>query len=237
MLDISVEAKELYKSNNIPKNYDIYVPSLDLHINSPGANDKLVHGSFELNESLCSDKDLRFGSCEASEAKFIVADMLQDLKGSEITIDQDIGEYAIQFGKYKVDSCKKQDNLRYKEIIAYDNMTKIDVDVSAWYNGLFPTGNETYPLAQFRSLFLAYIGLNEDTSNLPLPNDSMTVPKTIEPTQISGRVVIEACEELNGAFGHTGRDGKFKHIVLKRMHHDYPQNDYPGSDYPEKRTL
>ena len=80
MLNISTELKDLYKSTSIPKVYDIYFPALDLHINTEGKNDKIVHGSFELSESLCSEKDLTFGACEASVAKFTVADIEIDLK-------------------------------------------------------------------------------------------------------------------------------------------------------------
>lgn len=232
MLDISTELKELYKSNNVPKYYDIYIPLLDLHINSHGANDKIVHGSFELKESLGSDKDLRFGSCEASEIKFVVADISHDLKGQEITIDQYISEHVVPFGKYKIDSCKKQDDLRYKEIIAYDKLADIDIDVSEWYNSLFPTGVETYTLKKFRSLLLAHLGIEE--IDQALPNDDMVVEKTIDPTQISGRVVLEATVELNGAFGHINRDGKFTRKVLQPSYGLYPSETlYPSEDiYP-----
>ena len=236
MLDISTELKELYKSNNVPKYYDIYIPLLDLHINSHGTNDKIVHGSFELKESLCSDKDLRFGSCEASEIKFVVADISHDLKGQEITIDQYISEHVVPFGKYKIDSCKKQDDLRYKEIIAYDKLADIDIDVSEWYNSLFPTGVETYTLKKFRSLLLAHLGIEEIDQTLP--NDDMVVEKTIDPTQISGRDVLKATVELNGAFGHINRQGKFVRKILQPSYGLYPSETlYPSEDlYPVAET-
>lgn len=236
MLDISTELKELYKPNNVPKFYDIYLPSLNLHINSPGTNDKLIHGSFELKESLCSDRDLRFGSCEASEVKFIAADIFHDIKGKDMSIDQGIGGYTVPFGKYKIDSCKKQDDLRYKEIIAYDKLAGIDINVADWYNGLFPTGNETYTLKQFRSSLLAHLGIEEVDQTLP--NDNMIVTKTIEPSQISGRTVLEATVELNGAFGHINRQGKFVRIVLQPSYGLYPSETlYPSEDlYPVAET-
>lgn len=236
MLDISTELKELYKSNNVPKFYDIYLPSLNLHINSPGTNDKLIHGSFELKESLCSDRDLRFGSCEASEVKFIAADIIHDIKGKDMSIDQGIGGYTVPFGKYKIDSCKKQDDLRYKEIIAYDKLAGIDINVADWYNGLFPTGNETYTLGQLRSSLLVHLDIEAEIQTLP--NDDMEIGKTIDPTQISGRTVLEATVELNGAFGHINRQGKFVQIVLQPSYGLYPSETlYPSDDlYPVAET-
>ena len=38
--------------------------------------------------------------------------------------------------------------------------------------------------------------------------------------------------EINGSFGHIGRDGKFKHIILAPAYGDYPTDDYPQNDYP-----
>jgi hypothetical protein len=111
-------------------------------------------------------------------------------------------------------------------------MKKIDTDVAAWYNSLFPTGNEKYTLAQFRASFLAYVGLTEDTPWFTLPNDTMIVDKTLDTTSLSGRTVIEAIGEINGVFGHISPEGKFEHIVLSPAYGDYPQNDYPQNDYP-----
>ena len=233
MLNISAELKDLYKSTGIPKVYDIYFPALDLHINTEGKNDKIVHGSFELSESLCSEKDLTFGACEASVAKFTVADIEIDLKGQWFTIHQIVdGHDPVPFGVYKVYSCKKQDDLRFKDIEAYDALADTDVNVAGWYNSMFPIGNETYTLKQFRESLLDYLDIEyEDES---LPNDDMIIEKTIEPTQLSGRDVLKRCVELNGAFGHINRYGKLKHIVLQPAYGLYPSETlYPSEDlYP-----
>lgn len=233
MLNISTELKDLYKSTSIPKVYDIYFPALDLHINTEGKNDKIVHGSFELSESLCSEKDLTFGACEASVAKFTVADIEMDLKGQWFTIHQIVdGHDPVPFGVYKVYSCKKQDDLRFKDIEAYDALADTDVNVAGWYNSIFPIGNETYTLKQFRESLLDYLDIEyEDES---LPNDDMIIEKTIEPTQLSGRDVLKRCVELNGAFGHINRYGKLKHIVLQPAYGLYPSETlYPSEDlYP-----
>jgi len=236
MLSIPAELKNALKYDRYPhtdtltpKELIIYFSAIDLTI-----EDQIVDDSFTLDEKLCSEEDLVFGSCEASQVKITVADVEQNLKGLWFTVSQVVNGTTIPLGTYKVDSCKKQDNLRFKDIIAYDKLKDTDVDVSDWYNELFPTGNETYTLAQFRASLLAYLGIEESPSDFELTNDDMIIEKTIDPGQISGRAVLQACEEINGVFGHIGRDGKFKHIVLEPMYGLYPSDDlYPADDlYP-----
>ena len=229
MLNIAPELKELYKQDSVPKAYDIYFPALDLHI----TNDRLVDGSFELTESLCSSNDLVFGSCEAAEVRFTVADIEQDLTGQWFTIHQIIDDYdPVPFGIFKVGSCKKQSDKRFKDIIAYDALANIDVDVAGWYNSMFLSGNEKYTLKQFRESLLDYLGIEYEDETLP--NDGMIVEKTTDVTQISGREVLQKCVELNGAFGHINRYGKFEHVILEPGYGLYPSEDlYPSNGlYP-----
>ncbi len=234
MINCPEDLKVLYKTDYLP--YRDTPVSKDLNLYFAGVTvpiTQMVDDSFSLDESICSQDNIKFGACESSILKIKVANVDDDIKGREFSIIQTVkSSYTMPLGLFTVDSCPKEDNLIFKDIVAYDRMKKVDTDVADWYNGLFPTGTETYTLAQFRALFLARIGLEEDTSRLPLPNDSMTVEKTLDTTSISGRTVIEACEELNGCFGHINRQGKFTHIILKPMHGDYPQMDYPQMDYP-----
>ncbi|QHQ61395.1 hypothetical protein Ana3638_11935 [Anaerocolumna sedimenticola] len=219
MLDILDTIKALYNNDilplvaeNVPKELVIYFPDLNLTIET----DQVVDDSFSLEEKLCSDTDLVFGSCEASIIKFTLADVNQDLSGKEFIINQIVNSYTVPLGVYTVDSCKKQDDLRFKDITAYDRMRKADIDVANWYNSLpFPL-----TLAAFRASLLNYLGIQEELK--ALPNDAMIVTKTIEPSQISGRDVLKACEEINGCFGHINRFGKFAHVVLEPSYGLYP---------------
>jgi len=233
MLNVTEELKNILKNDYFPradelapKDLIISFPTLGLTIET----DQIVDDSFALDEKLCSEEDLVFGSCEASQIKFTVADVDQDLKGLWFTISQVVNGATTPLGTYKVYSCKKQGNLRFKDIIAYDALKDTDVDVSDWYRGL------TFPLTlkQFRASLLAYLGIEESTSDFRLTNDDMIVERTIDPGQLSGRAVLQACEEINGVFGHIGRDGKFKHIVLEPGYGLYPSDDlYPADDlYP-----
>ncbi|MDF2906844.1 MAG: hypothetical protein K0R34_2165 [Herbinix sp.] len=227
-MNVDEALKLLYKQDNIPKALSLYFPGLGLTI----TNSKIVSESMELTEQICSGDDLVFGSCEASQLKITVADIPEELKDQEFIITQNVGAYIMPLGTYKVESALKQNDKRFKDIIAYDRMRSIDIDVAAWYNAL------TFPLtlAAFRASLLAYLGLTEALRTLP--NDNMMVEKTIEPTQIGGRVALQACEEINGAFGHIDRSGQFTHIILEPGYGLYPSETlYPAEDlYPVSET-
>lgn len=239
MLNISEELKNILRNDRFPLTDTITPKDLEITfdgIATPIHADQMVDDSFSLTESIISDNDIRFGTCRASQIKFKLANVPEDLKGREFTINQLIGATdIIPLGKYKVDSAKLQDDLIFKEIIAYDKLRDIDVDVSDWYNGLFPTGEETYTLGQFRSSLLLHLGIEEVDQTLP--NDDMIVEKTIEPSQISGRTVLEATVELNGAFGHINRQGKFVRIILPELIDSTPvsitKNMYQAVKYEE----
>ncbi len=227
MYDVTDEIKNAYKSAGTIKASAAFI-SMGLTLSK-----EIMDESPKLVESIMNGSDLTFGACVASQLDFSVKNVSRNIKGQEFVYSHSVNGKPVQIGIYKVESCQTKDN-GLKEVTAYDRMKKIDIDVAAWYNGLFPLGSETYTLAAFRASLLKYIGLEEDVSTLPLPNDSMKVEKTIEPSGLSGRKVIEACEALNGAFGHINRYGKFAHIVLKLTYGLYPSKVlYPsGSLYP-----
>ena len=236
MLNIDGTLKNIYRTDRLPASFEtshktltLYFPDLDLTI----TNDRIVSESFSLTESICSSDDLEFGSCEASQVKLTVANLEQDLSGYEFVLTQIVNDtYTMPLGIYKVYSCKKQDAQWFREIVAYDRMKETDTDVVEWYNGIFPTGNETYTLKQFRESLLDYLGIEYEDETLP--NDSMIVEKTVDAGQLSAREVLRRCVELQGAFGQVNRVGKFHHKVLEPAYGLYPSEDlFPGEDvYP-----
>lgn len=224
MLNIDEELKQIYKNDILPisreiayKQLILYFPELDLTI----TNNQIVQDSFSLEESLCSETDITFGSCESAEFRITVANVTHELKDQLMIVKQIVSDtYEMPLGIYIVDSAKRQSNRRFKDVVAYDFIkSKLDIDVAEWYNSL---DFADMTLASFRSKLLSYLEIEEDSSKLPLPNDEMTVFKTIEPTQISARVILQSCEELNGCFGHINRYGKFTHVVLEPSYGLYP---------------
>ena len=187
----------------------------------------------ELTESLCSESELRFGSCEASQIKFKIANVIIPLAGQEITVQMKLEGHhdtPFQIGKYKVFSDQPTADRRWRDIVAYDAMQDIlTADVVAWYNGILPNSDSSVKMKEFRTKFLEHMGIEEADTDMVLVNDDMTIKRTIEPEQLSGKDVITAICEINACFGHINREGKFVYIYLPQLIQGlYPANDlYP----------
>lgn len=197
-------------------------------------NEELHAEQFELIESLCSHEQLRFGSCEASSIEFRISNTFTSLKDKWLTITETLGGNAdvpFRFGKYKVNSDQPTADRRYRDIVAYDSMYDIiNEDVTNWYNTILPNSDSTVTLKEFRTSFLAHFGIEQE--DVSLINDDMIITRTIDPSVLSGKTVITAICEINGCFGHIGRNGKFQYIFLQEMVEGlYPSDTlYPADD-------
>lgn len=229
----------LFTDDTVDKQITIVTDDKKINI----TNTELHEDKFELSESLCSEKELKFGACEASVVKFTISNIFQSLKGKWITvkITPKGADAPYQIGRYKVYSDKPTADRTCRDVVAYDALYDVlNADMAAWYNSL------TFPmtLKAFRDAFFSHFGVEQET--ISLVNDNMTVEKTIEITgssadgstigeALSGKTVLSCICEINGCFGHIGRDGKFHYISLdQEMQGLYPRNDlYPADDlYP-----
>lgn len=200
-------------------------------------NSQIHYEQFELTESLNSENQLKFGSCEAAMLKFRIVNPFDSLTGKElnvsIVLDKDEANPFI-LGTYYVYSDKPSADRKYRDIVAYDRLYEIlNANVSDWYNGLFPDTSTGIPLKTFRNAFFAHFGLEQE--EITLVNDTMAVFKTIDGNQITGKIVLNAICEINGCFGNIGRNGKFRYVYLPEKSAElYPANDlYPSDDlYP-----
>ena len=205
-------------------------------------NSMIEMEAFELDETLCSESELKFGRCEANCVKFTARNLPGSINGKTINISETIDgntDEAFPYGKYKVYSDVPTSDRTKREITAYDAMYDIiNADMKSWYAGLsFPM-----TLRQFRDRFFAYFGIKQKETTLV--NDEMTVNKTLTSTQtdsestiteeslISGKTVIEAICEINGVFGNINHDGEFEYVELEPIIQPlYPSNDlYPRED-------
>lgn len=192
--------------------------------------------NFQLEESLCSDSELRFGSCEASMVKFQIRNAFITLKDKWITVTETLNgktDAPFQYGRYKVFSDVPTADKEYRDIIAYDSMYDIlSADVADWYNKILPKEDSEVNMKFFRTSLLQWFGIEQ--AEIELANDSMIVKRTIEPEQISGKDIITAICEINGCFGHIGRDGKFHYIYLPQdIHGLYPSPELYPDHAPE----
>lgn len=234
---INSNLKEKYWDSATDKQMVISVVGTNQKID----NSMLEIGTFALEESLCSESELKFGACEANCVKFTARNTAGNIIGKTISIEETIdgdSQNPMPYGVFKVASDVPTADRTKRQITAYDAMYDIvNADVKAWYAGLsFPM-----TLKQFRDSFFAHLGIAQVETNLV--NDSMTVNKTIVATQtddssavteessISGKTVVTAICEINGCFGNINREGKFEYVFLKAITSAlYPAEDLFPSD-------
>ena len=206
--------KDLYNQDSIDKQLLIQFDDGQI------TNEELYSDSVEILETLCSEDELRFGCCESSKIKIKIANVVEQLKGKWLTVSETLGgntSSPFSLGKYKVLSDVPSGNRNYREITAYDALYDvINADVASWYESL------TFPLTQkqFRASFFDYFGI--DQKEITLIHDDITIKKTIDANSISGKDIITSLCELNGVFGHIGRDGKFEYISLDKEENNTP---------------
>nr|DAU29991.1 MAG TPA: endosialidase chaperone [Caudoviricetes sp.] len=234
---INSNLKEKYWDSATDKQMVISVVGTNQKID----NSMLEIGTFALEESLCSESELKFGACEANCVKFTARNTAGNIIGKTISIEETIdgdSENPMPYGVFKVASDVPTSDRTKRQITAYDAMYDIiNTDVKSWYAGLsFPM-----TLKQFRNSFFAHLGIAQVETSLV--NDSMTVNKTIVATQtddssavteessISGKTIVTAICEINGCFGNINRNGKFEYVFLKAITSAlYPAEDLFPSD-------
>lgn len=235
---ISGKNKELYYTSSVDKQLNIEVVGTRIVID----NSMREQDTFTLAEALNDGSELKFGSCLPNQISFIAHDMPAGLVGKTLrpveTLEGNEDD-PFTYGKYKIFSAVPTADRTKRQITAYDAMYDIiNTDVKAWYAGLsFPM-----TLRQFRNSFFAYLGIAQVETSLV--NDSMTVNKTLVATHtddssavteepaISGKTVVTAICEINGAFGNMNRSGKFEYVILPSITSAlYPADDlYPRDD-------
>lgn len=234
---INSNLKEKYWDSATDKQMVISVVGTNQKID----NSMLEIGTFALEESLCSESELKFGACEANCVKFTARNTAGNIIGKTISIEETIdgdSQNSMPYGVFKVASDVPTADRTKRQITAYDAMYDIiNMDVKSWYAGLsFPM-----TLKQFRDSFFAHLGIAQVETSLV--NDSMTVNKTIVATQtddssavteesaISGKTVVTAICEINGCFGNINREGKFEYVFLKAITSAlYPAEDLFPAD-------
>lgn len=234
---INSSLKEKYWDSATDKQMVISVVGTNQKID----NSMLEIGTFALEESLCSESELKFGACEANCVKFTARNTAGNIIGKTISIEETIdgdSQNPMPYGVFKVASDVPTADRTKRQITAYDAMYDIiNTDVKSWYAGLsFPM-----TLKQFRNIFFAHLGIAQVETSLV--NDSMTVNKTLVATQtddssavteessISGKTVVTAICEINGCFGNINRDGKFEYVFLKAITSAlYPAEDLFPAD-------
>ena len=244
-----MSVSELFCNDSIDKQLNIVSEDGDINI----SNTELNSEKFELAESLCSETELVFGSCEASVMKFTVSNTFLPMKNKMLTVSMTLDgrvNEPYQIGKYRVYSDKPTADRKNREVVAYDPMYELlKADATNWYANVFPTREvkkddgkteivyDPVTLRYFRDNFFKWLDM--DIEQISLVNDDMLIEKTIDvqlfgenATYITGKDILNSVLEANGCFGHFGRNGKFHFIYLEQSIQGlYPRNDlYPSDD-------
>ena len=192
--------------------------------------------SFQLDESVCPEENLKFGLCESAKVEFIIANKTDipnlsdygDFLNIYIYFNGD-SDTLFQIGQYICYKDEYTNNRRQRRIELYDAMfTLNDLDITSWYNTYFSDGNTHGIIWAIADLFKWIRGdspYNTDASGSPeinievdseytLCNGDFPIGKTIESDTVTFNFFMSGVLEFNGSFGHITREGKFKMVTM-----------------------
>ena len=225
----------------------VTVPSLLYYIEPAD----IVANSFEMTESISNADQIVYGSVEPSCMKIQISDNY-DVLGSNSELgnliegefkdyaDGRLWEYVIgrkiimligaggneYYSDFYISDVKGEGTTKFKTITAYDALSLFDKNVAEWYKGL---NFNSLTLKAFRESLCTYCGV--EFESVTLPNDSMTISRTMSATSITGREILAQCCELCGCWPKIDLWGtnKLKWVTLGATScetFDYSQYDY-----------
>ena len=229
MIKVSSETKNAYKSDASHKELVIRIPQADITLR----NEDIVSESLELKEAIESSENLTFQGCISSSLALECFTLVDDtLEGMwiEADITADETETIPLFRGYITEVTNETHEEFTTKIRAYDALYKLNnKDVTSWYYNLsFPMTIQT-----FRNSFFQHVGVSQVADYLP--NDGVTIQKTIDDKVIMGSRIIKAICQINGRFGRISRTGRFEYVHLTEAAEAlYPAEDlFPSDDiYP-----
>ena len=217
-----------YPDGGSHKEFNITVSGTDRVI----TNERLLQDSIKLDEALCSEQNLKYGSCEASQLTLQVANSDIDFKDKTLTVTVTMDGVSTKYGTFKVQSDKPTADRIWRVLTAYDAMYDIiNTDVSEWYKGL------TFPMTirAFRDSFFSHLGITQKA--VTLINDTFETEGGFSVTgALSGKTIITAICEFNGVFGHINRNGQFEYVSLSNSSFECPPYENNAVTYEDYVT-
>lgn len=241
--------KALYRnteaSNTLWASIDFGIDSSGAAVTYDIAATNIVANTTKLIQSISDAEQLKYGSVEPSMFEIQIAQDTAQVErveasaiagmgpgkiwdcaqGKKLTvyIKKGIIEHSAEFF---IKSIKGEGTTKFKTITAYDALSLFDKNVAEWYNGL---NFNSLTLKAFRESLCTYCGV--EFESVTLPNDGMTISRTMSATSISGRDILSACCELCGCWPKIDLWGtnKLKWVTLAATScetFDYSQYDY-----------
>lgn len=229
-------------------------PSMDITVDTVYElrPEDIVANSFEVTESISDAEQIAYGSVEPTCAKIQIADNYKVFSGAlanatikegpfkgytdgtvwefvigrKLTMTIRAGSNNTHTAEFYVSEVKGEGTTKFKTITAYDALSLFDKNVADWYNGLDFNG---LTLKAFRESLCSYCGVAFES--VTLPNDGMTISRTMSATSITGREILAQCCELCGCWPKIDLWGtnKLKWVTLGETScetFDYSQYDY-----------
>lgn len=241
--------KALYRnteaSNTLWASIDFGIDSSGAAVTYDIAATNIVANTTKLIQSISDAEQLKYGSVEPSMFEIQIAQDTAQVERVEASAIAGMGrgkiwDYAqgkkltvyIKKGiiehsaEFFIKSIKGEGTTGFKTITAYDALSLFDKNVAEWYNGL---NFNSLTLKAFRESLCTYCGV--EFESVTLPNDSMTISRTMSATSITGRDILSACCELCGCWPKIDLWGtnKLKWVTLGATScetFDYSQYDY-----------
>ena len=241
--------KALYRnteaSNTLWASIDFGIDSSGAAVTYDIAATNIVANTTKLIQSISDAEQLKYGSVEPSMFEIQIAQDTAQVErveasaiagmgrgkiwdcaqGKKLTvyIKKGIIEHSAEFF---IKSIKGEGTTKFKTITAYDALSLFDKNVAEWYNGL---NFNSLTLKAFRESLCTYCGVGFES--VTLPNDSMTISRTMSATSITGREILAQCCELCGCWPKIDLWGtnKLKWVTLGATScetFNYSQYDY-----------
>ena len=229
MITVNQTTKDAYKSDSSHKELVVRIPSANITLQ----NEDILADSLELKEAIESGDNLSFQGCIAASLKIECFNLVDDtLVGQRIEADitADDTQTIPLFRGYISEVTNATHEEFTTTIRAYDALYLINNrDVTAWYNSL------TFPISMIniRNSLSGFVGVTQVAEYLP--NDGITLVKSIDDKVIVGEKIIKAICQINGRYGRINRNGLFEYVhLVEGVEALYPREDlYPADDiYP-----
>ena len=234
MIRVTDTTKNAYKNDSTLKDVEVRIPGANITL----TNADILADSLELKEAIETGENLSFQGCIASSFKIECFNLVDEtLEGEWIecdivahTGDPDDDEVIPLFRGYISEVTNTTHEEFTTEIRAYDALYTIcNSDVTAWYNSL------TFPITcmNMRNSFFSHFGITQVADYLP--NDGLSIVKSIDDKVIVGATIIKAICQVNGRYGRISRTGQFEYVhLVEGTEALYPREDlFPDDDvYP-----
>ena len=241
--------KALYRnteaSNTLWASIDFGIDSSGAAVTYDIAATNIVANTTKLIQSISDAEQLKYGSVEPSMFEIQIAQDTAQVERVEASAIAGMGRGKIwdcaqgkkltvyikkgvieHSAEFFIKSIKGEGTTKFKTITAYDALSLFDKNVAEWYNGL---NFNSLTLKAFRESLCTYCGVGFES--VTLPNDSMTISRTMSATSITGREILAQCCELCGCWPKIDLWGtnKLKWVTLGATScetFDYSQYDY-----------